>query len=90
MNASEFDLAEPFETDGQLKEITPDLAFALGVEWALFMTMTLFSIASACLGNAWPLAVWATGTAIGTLLKNPEAGFWIAVLLTPTLSFLFL
>jgi len=53
--------------------------------------MTLFAIASAFLGRAWPLALWATGIAIGTLLKNPEAGFWIAVLLTPfALSLLFL
>lgn len=49
----------------------------------LLATMTLLCIASACLGRIWPVALWLSGAAIGTLLKNMEAGFWIAVLLTP-------
>lgn len=45
--------------------------------------MTLFAVSSVCLGNGWPIALWIGGIAVGTLLRNPEAGFWIAVLLTP-------
>lgn len=49
----------------------------------LLATMTLFAVSSVCLGNGWPIALWIGGIAVGTLLRNPEAGFWIAVLLTP-------
>ena len=55
----------------------------------LLVTMTLFAVASACLGKAWPIGLVVAGTAIGTLLKHPEAGFWIAVLLMPFVLMLF-
>lgn len=51
--------------------------------------MTLFAVASVCLGHGWPIALWIVGIALGTLLKNPEAGFWIAVLLTPFVLWLY-
>ena len=36
-NKREFGLIEPFDTDdGSLKDITPEYAFVLGVEWQLF------------------------------------------------------
>jgi hypothetical protein len=37
MNEAKFGLVEPFEIDdGCLKGITPEYAFALGVEWQMF------------------------------------------------------
>jgi hypothetical protein len=43
-NSPEFGLIEPFETDnGSLKTVTPEYAFALGVEWAIFRQRLLVS-----------------------------------------------
>ncbi|HVX14929.1 MAG TPA: hypothetical protein VHC22_27310 [Pirellulales bacterium] len=74
------------EAVGDILEIMQRFQFSLT---RLLVAMTLFAVASVCLGHGWPIALWIVGIALGTLLKNPEAGFWIAVLLTPFVLWLY-
>lgn len=44
MSGQTFELIEPFDTDdGSLNGVSPELAFALGVEWAMFRQKLLLN-----------------------------------------------